>query len=454
MTHQILRQFFDVTFTGSEAEGVTLQKHLYEISQNLLPQVITQVLDRYAAADIHLHLHRLEIDLGTLSMSSIADTLPAKLARVMDTQLHAQITDSGNFKQSDTPTYTWSLLAEYLRRGYLPWHFRLESGQNLAKVLSGKLFEGKGGEDALLRVLSESSTARERLATQFPASFLVRLLAHISPGISKQVQAMLDVLQKKLSQDIGLRTQVEQILWQNAFLQAAKNDVASEQMLSVRLLDALRKIYLPTDVLSALATTVGISTHAESTTTPSTVTPSAAPKKNASSPPPDPDDAIYIENAGLILLHPYLSGLFEILGILHDDGTISDMPTALAILHFLATGLEAAEEHELVLPKLLCGLPPEALPGTPHQLSIEEKAEAQALLEAVVKHWGALRNTTPDGLRGNFLCRAGRLSPREDNEWRLLVERKTHDILLDRLPWGIGMVKLPWMTQMLWVDWN
>lgn len=104
MTHQILRQFFDVTFTGSEAEGMALQKHLFEISQNLLPQAITQVLDRYAAADLHLHLHRLEIDLGTLSISSISDTLPAKLAQVMDTQLRAQITDSGNFKQSDTPT--------------------------------------------------------------------------------------------------------------------------------------------------------------------------------------------------------------------------------------------------------------------------------------------------------------------------------------------------------------
>lgn len=433
---------------------MALQKHLFEISQNLLPQAITQVLDRYAAADLHLHLHRLEIDLGTLSISSISDTLPAKLAQVMDTQLRAQITDSGNFKQSDTPTYTWSLLAEYLRRGYLPWHFRLEPRQNLAKVLSGKLFEGKGGEDALLRVLSESSTARERLATQFPASFLVRLLAHISPGISKQVQVMQDVLQKRLSQDIGLRTQAEQILWQNAFLQAARNDVASEQMLSVRLLDALRKIYLPTDVLSALAITVGISTNAESTTTPSTVTPSTAPKKNASSQPPEPDDAIYIENAGLILLHPFLSGLFEILGILHDDGTISDMPTALAILHFLATGLEAAEEHELVLPKLLCGLPPEALPGTPHKLSSEEKAEAQALLEAVIKHWKVLLSTTPDGLRGNFLCRAGKLSKQEESGWLLQVERASADILLNHLPWGISVIKLPWMSGMLQVDWN
>ena len=40
-----------------------------------------------------------------------------------------------------------------------------------------------------------------------------------------------------------------------------------------------------------------------------------------------------------------------------------------------------------------------------------------------------------------------------DGEWLLPMERKAIDILLDQLPWGIGMIPLPWMPQMLHVEW-
>jgi len=75
------------------------------------------------------------------------------------------------------------------------------------------------------------------------------------------------------------------------------------------------------------------------------------------------------------------------------------------------------------------------------------------LLQAVIGHWDALRNTTPDGLRGTFLTRPGKLSQRPDGDYLLQVESQSFDILLERLPWGIGVVKLPWMERMLWVEW-
>jgi hypothetical protein len=43
---------------------------------------------------------------------------------------------------------------------------------------------------------------------------------------------------------------------------------------------------------------------------------------------------------------------------------------------------------------------------------------------------------------------------REDGDWVLQVEANTADILLDQLPWGISMIKLPWMGMMLWVEWR
>jgi hypothetical protein len=65
-----------------------------------------------------------------------------------------------------------------------------------------------------------------------------------------------------------------------------------------------------------------------------------------------------------------------------------------------------------------------------------------------------LRNTSPDGLRGTFLIRSGKLCLRDGGDWSLQVESNSFDILLDQLPWGISMIKLPWMEKMLWVEWR
>jgi hypothetical protein len=51
------------------------------------------------------------------------------------------------------------------------------------------------------------------------------------------------------------------------------------------------------------------------------------------------------------------------------------------------------------------------------------------------------------------LQRAGKLS-RVDDGWLLQIEQKGVDVLLSYLPWGIGLIKLPWMTELLYVEWG
>ena len=103
--------------------------------------------------------------------------------------------------------------------------------------------------------------------------------------------------------------------------------------------------------------------------------------------------------------------------------------------------------------KLLCNVPFATPVKADVGLTVAEIAEAEALLVAVIGHWDALRNTSPDGLRGSFLVRPGKMSQGDDGDFLLLVEGQSCDILLDRLPWGLGVVKLPWMERMLWVEW-
>lgn len=168
---------------------------------------------------------------------------------------------------------------------------------------------------------------------------------------------------------------------------------------------------------------------------------------------PDAPEGIYIGNAGLVILHQFLPQFFSALGIVLE-GRLVQPGRALCLLYFLATGQSVTPEYELVLPKILCGVPLLTPVETRLELTEPEKEEATTLLKSVIHHWEALRDTSPDGLRGSFLLRKGKVSLREDGTWLLQVEPNSMDILMEQLPWGISMIKLPWMKTWLHVEWR
>ncbi|BAY90663.1 MULTISPECIES: contractile injection system tape measure protein [unclassified Tolypothrix] len=165
---------------------------------------------------------------------------------------------------------------------------------------------------------------------------------------------------------------------------------------------------------------------------------------------------LFVNQAGLVLLHPFLRNYFHAVGLLDGDAFADEsaQQTAIYLLHYLATRQTDAPEYELVLPKLLCGW----LLNEPVNRNIElpEAAlmEAENLLQTVINYWQALKSASPDGLRQGFLQREGKLTRSSDGNWQLQVEQQSIDILLSRLPWGLSMVKLPWMEELLIVEWN
>lgn len=167
------------------------------------------------------------------------------------------------------------------------------------------------------------------------------------------------------------------------------------------------------------------------------------------------DDFILIPGAGLVLLHPFLQRLFEHCHWLDENEFVNDVARnrAVYLLHYLAAGNEDAPEYVLMLPKLLCGIPPEwpLEPALP--LTDAEKAACNEMLIQVIAHWTALRDTSPAGLREAFLWRQGKLFL-SDEGWRLEVQYKTEDILLNHLPWGFSMIKFSWMPRLLSVSWE
>ena len=123
------------------------------------------------------------------------------------------------------------------------------------------------------------------------------------------------------------------------------------------------------------------------------------------------------------------------------------------MLHWLATGRDEPFEFEQGMAKLLLGqAPDDPLPVAAGLLGAAEREEGVALLAAVVDNWPALGKTSVDGLRLSFLQRGGLLYPARDG-WLLRLQAESFDLLLDRLPWGISIVRLPWMRGTLFTEW-
>ena len=166
-------------------------------------------------------------------------------------------------------------------------------------------------------------------------------------------------------------------------------------------------------------------------------------------------EGIYVPTAGLVLAYPYLLRFLKNRELVEEKAFPDTwhQHKAAILLHYFATGSTQPQARALSLAKLLCGIPLGIPIDTRLSLDEEDQVEAEELLEVIVEHWGALGKTSADGLREGFLMRTGKLS-RKSNGWLLQVERKTMDILLDRLPWGFNVIRFPWMEHMLFVEWN
>jgi hypothetical protein len=173
-------------------------------------------------------------------------------------------------------------------------------------------------------------------------------------------------------------------------------------------------------------------------------------------PKPSTDsENILINNAGLVLVHPFLRYFFEGLNLLNHDLGFNSRYNAFKAIHllqYIVTGEEGAMENELMLNKILCGIGitepvPKSIP-----LSAEEKEECIHLINTILERWKALKTRNPAALRETYLQRTGILKPAGDS-WNLTIERNTFDVMLEKLPWSVNLVSLPWNSQLIYVEW-
>lgn len=161
-----------------------------------------------------------------------------------------------------------------------------------------------------------------------------------------------------------------------------------------------------------------------------------------------------VDNAGLVLLWPYLKPYFTELGLVTGRAFTDTAARhrAIHLLQYLAAGDNAYEEHDLVFNKILCGADLTEPVDMHFEITAQEIEESEGLLRAIIDNWKAIGKTSVNSLRGSFLNKEGTLK-KTGQGWQLNIERTTIDMLIDRLPWGLSMIRLPWCEEMIYVEW-
>lgn len=163
-----------------------------------------------------------------------------------------------------------------------------------------------------------------------------------------------------------------------------------------------------------------------------------------------------ISNAGIIMMHPFFKNIFKATGLMYFDDFKDDhcKQKAVLLLQYLATGNRQATSSQQPLNNILCGLPSADNCNSDILLNDEQVNEADELLEAVISHWTSLQNSATATLQQTFFQRNGILLFDAALQcWKLKIERVAADALLEKIPWSIQYIHLPWMKNPLLTEW-
>ena len=497
--HRIHRQRWSIR-VDQPAEALRWRQRLRDNWQQELLPVMADVFDAFDQPGQQVHLPRLHLQLKVGSLAQLREQLPIALAQALRDEWHESAntsTPSISSPQQGTDAHAADdIVRHYLQRGELPWQAahgdRQQQQQRLLltpeywrQLLREQLALAPSDTTQLLliwRWLQQVASAERQTELR---QFVCELAADAS--FAEPVGALLHLLSSMPAMNGYQLLQWQSLLalrlWQHlhssepsSVTSAALDDViratvlpagVTQQAPSLALLQWLeRGARVPPqqtviDVGASLLSPMSEAAAAGPEAKPSLH--AALLQAAASSQPVLPytttdvaSVSVLVLHAGLVLLHPFLPQFFRACGVwAMTESRLSpwQLPHAAALLHFLATGSEAIAEHECGTIKLLLGLAVDAsLPVAEGLLSDLDKAEIEQLLNAVIGHWSALKQTSATGLRLSFLQRPGLLRAEPDG-WRLHIEREAFDVLLDFLPWGIGVIKLPWMTDAIHTAW-
>jgi hypothetical protein len=471
--HRVRRQTWRLCVASPPAAFAARARFRAEV-EDLLP-AFGRAFDAWAPGDTVLRIPRLELSLRVRSL----DELAAKLAEALRREAPAPAAPAPRAAAADALRD----LLHYLATGRLEWHAAHAEPAVAAAALRETLREAL---PAAVRAAPSGATAFEAAA-----HFWIRLLELLplerwpeaatlvqrrearkpaaagAPDTSASAAAGPAPAAPELLAAIGAIVHARASIGGRAALALAAAVLASAPLRALaagRVREMLARL---AGAAAPLETPEPVARHFASRAPAPVLSPNPeAPRARARPQAPRPTGAragapearpfaLMADNAGLVILHPFLPRLFESCELHAPGGRFAPhaLARAAALLHWLAHGRDEVHEFELPVVKVLLGLrPDDPLAAGAGLVGARERDEGGALLRAAIAHWKALGATSIDGLRIAFLQRRAALRDEEDG-WHLQPERESFDVLLERLPWSFSTVKLPWMTRPLYTDW-
>lgn len=403
-------------------------------------------LDAMARRVGHRYFDRIEINLGQLHEEDSSEHLAVRVAEEVIRQL--ELTSHEPETGVSRPVSPLAIAIDTVVNGRtdlaLPLHIR--TWYQFAEWLSAQQHENPGFMEGLFAALKQNEAFRIELLN-LPFSVVLAPLADAlrwNEHDQKIVVDVNDVLERgsiQLQQHLATYRKLvyEQIFRQKTYSPEFQDLVIALLRDAERLVSAENRDDL-SELLQRLRVDVQdfhVLPHLE------------GPGVQVSLLPEVP--GYWINNAGLVLVAPFLPTLFERTHIA-VDGSIQHPGEALQMLAYLDLGEDGQYAVDLNLYKVLCGIEIRERIHLPYSLTQSLREACDEMLEALIGQWPVLKNTTPNGLREAFFHREGKLEY-DLNGYCLSVENKAQDILLGHLPWGIGVIKLPWMPRPIYTDW-
>ena len=463
LENQIYRLTFDVDLPPSIGENEAMTEAESCCETYVLPTV-DEVLSRFA--DYNIDIEHVDLDLGKVSKEELPRVLRNLLEEEIVKRLYhgsddveeIAIRGHGPIETKSASELDWM---SYLYTGVVPWTYE-DSERDLAEQVTQEVFSRLDDKDWMASFFGRLSTndaafyrffnlfSSDRIGDLLNAPFFAEALKKevhddLTPqklnSLDKQQllalsYAMIKVDEQKEEQKI------EAIIDQGKAYKAekqqqivAQREEAEEQQQIVVKITDVERLEDRADGFDKMVSSM---------------------KQQLLMFDEAFEEHCLVDDAGLVILHPFLPTLFERLGYLDEERKFSSLAhqeRAAHLLRWIAGFALPHLDYQMALEKVLCDLPLSYPIDSEIELTDLEKEEGVQVLRSVCQYWPPLNGTSPEGLQQSFMRRKA-IIVYEDNTWMVRVEGQAIDILLDDLPWEISLLLLPWKEEMIMVEWQ
>ena len=446
--HIVQKQRYEIK-TRKQKTALDMQNRIDDINTRYISPLLAESLDKYFPPDEVTVIDKVELDLENINIYTGNDEWADKFFVKLNEQLRSLTVQNEN-KKEERSQHVARVWIWFLKYGILPQ----ESFYNSVSEIKNEFATINDSDKEILRSFLIHETSEEIIQRFVANTGIEEKKFHLQLFFSKDIKSMT----WQIENEIGLSGKK---IWQgkNFFSQLVWQDIFSYMIKTLRVstpdsvLIDIKKI-IKESINKLTVPDIGFTEgEKESSEKDVEISPGKEENEKHIEGLMLPGE-IFISNAGLCLLAPWIGAFFKQLKLTTGDKFTDKWKQqhAVYLLHYLITTEENPTEELLVFSKLLCGWPLQMPVINSFEITEEERKECEDLLTSMIQNWDVLKNTSINGLRESFLQRAGKLIEHDDY-FVIQPEQQSIDLLLEYISWNFHYIRLPWMKKTIKVEW-